>query len=94
MTQVADETLFQRVDLPGSRIQDEMVFFHQDAGKYYAVGPVGAEIWDFLATPRSFDAICEHLLTRFDVDQSTCEAQVRRFLDELASAKMIELLAN
>lgn len=94
MIEIADEMLFQRIDLPGSRIQDEMVFFHQDAGKYYAVGPVGAEIWDFLATPKSFAAICEHLLNRFEIDQPTCEIEVRKFLDELANTKMIEVTTS
>jgi hypothetical protein len=89
MSAIKADTTIRRVELAGSRIDDEMVFFDQEAGKYYATGSVGADIWEFLDAPRSFAAICDHLLDLYDVDHATCEAQVRGFLSQLLDARMV-----
>jgi Coenzyme PQQ synthesis protein D (PqqD) len=89
MSEINANTVVQRVELPGSRIQDEMVFFDQEAGKYYATGPVGADIWEFLDAPKSFAAICDHLLGMYEIDHATCELEVRTFLTQMSEAGMI-----
>lgn len=90
MSEITAETIFRRLDLPGARIENEMVFVDIDAGSYYATGEVGADIWDFLDAPRSFEAICDHLLGRYEIDRTTCEAEVRAFLAQLLDAHLIE----
>jgi Coenzyme PQQ synthesis protein D (PqqD) len=89
MTEIKPETIFRRVELPGSRIDDEMVFFDQEAGKYYATGPVGADVWDLLSTPKSFAAICAKLQDLYEIDRATCEAEVRAFLVQMLEAGMV-----
>jgi hypothetical protein len=89
MGAIRADTVFRRVELPGSRIQDEMVFFDQSAGKYYATGPVGADIWEFLDAPKSFAAICDHLLNIYDVDRATCETEAGTFLTQMLDARMV-----
>ena len=83
MTEIEEEFVVRRAELPGSRIDDEMVFFNQNSGTYYGTGLVGAVIWDFLDSPRSFGQICDHLLAKFEVEQETCERQVRDFLGDM-----------
>lgn len=89
MSEISADTVLRRVELPGSRIQDEMVFFDQEAGKYYATGPVGADIWEFLDAPQSFAAICEHLLQLYEIDRPTCESEARAFLAQMMEAGMV-----
>lgn len=89
MSEIKADTLLQRVELPGSRIDDEMVFFDQEAGKYYATGTVGADIWDFLDTDRSFAAIVDHLLGLYEIDREPCESEVRGFLVQMLEAGMV-----
>ncbi len=91
MNTIEANTVVSRVDLPGSCIQDEIVFFDQEAGKYYATGPVGDDIWDFLQAPQSFAAICDRLLELYDIDRDTCEGQVRAFIAQMSKAKMLVL---
>ena len=91
MTAIESDTVFRRIERSGSRIQDEMVFFDQEAGKYYATGLVGADIWEFLDEKRSFVAICDHLLGLYDIDRVGCESEVRAFLTQMVDARMISV---
>lgn len=93
MSEITAGTVFRRLELPGSRIQEEMVLVDVDVGKYYATGEVGADIWDFLDAPRSFEAICDHLLGRYEIDRPVCEAEVRVFLAQLLGARLVEIIS-
>jgi hypothetical protein len=62
---------------------EEMVMMSVDAGRYYGLNAVGSRIWELLDAPRSASQICHQILEEFDVDATTCEAEVRRFLGEL-----------
>lgn len=89
MVELGGESVIRRAELPGSRIDDEMVFFNPVAGNYYGTGPVGAEIWEFLEKPRSFTEICSHLLEKFEVDQTTCETQLKSFISEMLNEGIV-----
>ena len=89
--EIGSETIVRRVDLPGSLIQDEIVIFDPEAGKYYATGTVGADIWEQLESPRTFAALCDHLVASYDVDRETCESEVRAFLTQMLDVGMISL---
>lgn len=89
MNELTNATKLQRASLPGSKINDEMVFFNSENGKYYGTGAVGTEIWDCLEQPKSIHEICDHLLSKFDVDRETCEAQVREFVGELLQGGIV-----
>lgn len=83
MREFDSNTVLKRTELPGNFIDDELVLFNHKSGKYFGTGPVGAEIWRFLAEPRSFDEVCNHLLQLFDVDQTTCKTQVTSYMSDL-----------
>lgn len=83
MNEVKPDLVIKRTNLAGSQIDNEMVFFNHQTGKYFATGPVGAEIWAYLDSPRSLSQIYEHLLEMYEVDRSTCETQVKSFVTEL-----------
>lgn len=89
MTQMESATIFRRVELPGSRIDHEIVLFDQQAGRYYATGEIGANIWEFLQIPRTFGEICSHLLESYDVDADTCRSGVQEFLTQMLAAKLV-----
>jgi Coenzyme PQQ synthesis protein D (PqqD) len=78
-----------RRDLQGSRVGDDLVIFDDRVGKYFATGPVGADIWDMLATPLSMDAICEKLLAMYDIDAPTCRTQAEAFLKRMEAADLV-----
>lgn len=89
--QFRPNTLVRRVDLPGSRVRDEMIFFNPEIGEYSAIGEVGIEIWEFLGdSERSVTEICDHLVLSFEVDRETCEKDVSEFLEQLEKAGLLD----
>lgn len=90
LTVIANETVLERAALPGSQVDNEMVFFNHETGSYFATGPVGAEIWSFLGTPRTFQDVCEHLTVKFDVDHETCVNQVGEFLSDMINEGILK----
>ena len=43
---VKPEDVIERADVYASRVKDDLVFFDEQAGQYFATGTVGADIWD------------------------------------------------
>ncbi len=73
-----------------SRVRDDLVFFDETLGKYFATGGVGADIWEIIETPRSIAEICAALLERYEVDAETCRKDTERFVEELLEAGLVE----
>lgn len=90
MIEVSAELVLSRAHIPGSKIDDELVFFNQENGKYYGTGPVGAEIWDVLEVPKSFAEICDHLLEKYDVSRDDCERDVGNFVRDMLAGGILE----
>ena len=85
MTLQPDDVII-RTDAYASRVKDDLVFFDEAAGRYFATGIVGADIWDLIEEPRSLRAICAALMARYEVDEATCATEVERFVEELLEA--------
>ena len=77
------ETRVVRKEVFASTVGDELILFDEDAGAYFATGPVGARIWNLIESERSIADICAVLLDEFDVDSATCESASMEFLREL-----------
>lgn len=90
MIKVDMDLVVKRSEIPGSKIDDEFVFFNRETGSYYGTGPVGANIWDFLEMPKSINEICEHLLSIYDVDRAKCESQVNKFISDMIDAGIVD----
>lgn len=68
----------------------EKVILSVTTGKYYNLGRVGGRIWDMLDQPVTMDRLIDMLTAEFEVERTVCEANVRTFLDQLRSEKLIE----
>ena len=89
MTTYPPGTIVERQEFLGSRVDTEMVFFDQMAGKYFATGPVGADIWDLLESSCTIGAICSQLLGKYEVDPATCAKQVGAFVEQMRQAGLL-----
>ncbi len=56
---------------------------------YFGLEGVGARIWDLCELPQSVETIVAVLITEYDVDESTCSAEVSSFLVEMESANLL-----
>lgn len=91
MGQDSSNALYSRSNVQGSALGDEIVFFDERAGKYFATGSVGADIWALLERPMSMDEICVALMEAYEVDQNTCFEQVSQFLGKMAEINLVEV---
>jgi hypothetical protein len=80
------DSVFVRRQTFSSRIKDDLVFFNEEAGQYFATGSVGAAIWELIEAPRSLNDICTVLMERYEVDEATCQAEAGQFIEELLKA--------
>jgi hypothetical protein len=53
--------------------------------------PVGARIWELIATPRSVRSIRDALLAEYQVDADRCETDLVALLEALRDADLVEV---
>ena len=82
--------LLRRGEPLTAEVDGEVVMFHPTDGTYFALGQVGSRVWELLASPIPVGDLLARLGREFDVDESTCRADVQAFLTELQEAQLVE----
>ena len=83
-------TSFVRSSAPlTADVDNEVVMLDPATSNYFGLERVGARIWDLCEQPQSVESIVTVLLTEYDVDESTCTAEVASFLIELEAANLL-----
>jgi hypothetical protein len=72
------------------RFDDEVVVLHLGAGEYYSLDTVGGAIWERLTGGMCAEEIVGFLLATYDVDEPTACADVKRIVEELLAAGLVE----
>lgn len=92
MTDIARGTIVVASrDQVASDLAGETVLLSMKTARYYGLADVGARIWALVHDPISVSAIVETIMREYDVDPERCEADVVRFLEDLASQGLIEV---
>jgi len=87
------QTIIKRTNKAlASSIDDEVVMFDADAGKYYGLNSVASAVWDMLEEPLSVSEICDQLISQYDVKKEKCIDEVLSFLPELEQKGLIEIV--
>ena len=84
-----DIPLRQSVSAIVADIDGQMVALDIASGVCYGLNRVATRIWQILASPVTGRAICDALVSEFDVLQATCEEQTLDVLGDLLNAKLI-----
>ncbi len=74
-----------------AEVDGELVALHVDNGTCYGFNGTATRIWALIEQPRRLSELKEELLREFDVDPSTCEAELKDLLDELAADGLVEI---
>ena len=80
---VGDDVVFH--DLDG-----EVVLLNLETGVYFGLDPVGSRAWGLIDGRRTADDIVAALTTEYDVDASTCSADVASFLAALRDTGLVD----
>jgi hypothetical protein len=87
---ITGNRLLQRQpDMVFSHIDDEVVMMSIETGEYYGLNPVASRIWELLETPCTFHQLVNMLMQEFDIDETACQKDVMKFLDQLMEKKLV-----
>lgn len=71
-------------------LDEEVVILNIEESLYFGLEGVAACIWNAVSEPTNAAEICRQVMERFDVGEDQCRREVMAFLEELASAGLIE----
>jgi hypothetical protein len=69
----------------------EAAILNLSTGVYYGLDPVGARIWNSLATPQTVAEVWATMLAEYEVDADRCKSDLLALLDRLAAEGLIEI---
>ena len=72
-----------------TELDDELVLMNIDSGRFFALKGTGLSIWNLIDGKRDANAIADALIQTYEVDHTTCLAEVERFLGEMAGAGFV-----
>ncbi len=70
-------------------IGDETVILDPTSGRYFGLDGVGTKVWGMLQRPITRADLVAAVVAEYDVDEATCEGDLRRLLGELDSKGLI-----
>jgi hypothetical protein len=93
MPAVSTDAMFSRRDnvVANDLSATETVMLDIEQGIYFGVRGVGRRIWDRLTSPVTLETLVVELTAEYDVDESTCRAEVAAFLGELREYGLIDV---
>jgi len=84
----------RRSDVICCTVGEETVLLDLASGIYFGLDPVGSRIWSLIERPMPISEIRDELLKEYEVDETTCENEVLRFLNQATERGLIESAAN
>jgi hypothetical protein len=81
-------------DLLVSEFGAELVILNLKDGVYFGLEDVGVRIWNLLQEPTTIPAICDVLVSQYDVDPARCDEDVRALIRALAAQGLVEIRAR
>jgi hypothetical protein len=78
-------------DLLTNEFGTELVILNLRDGVYYGLEDAGTRIWSLLQTPITVAAICDALVSEYDVTPAHCERDVRSLVARLVSKGLAEI---
>jgi hypothetical protein len=73
-----------------THIDDEIVVMGPNDELYYALNPVGTELWNLLELkPHSLEALTEHLQQIYEVTQTQASEDVALFIEHMMDKELI-----
>ena len=88
------EAVFHRLDgLIEAEVDDEILALHVEQGVCYGFNVTAARVWTSLKQPKRLSELQAELLAEFDIDEATCERELREIIDLLANRGLVTIAA-
>jgi len=74
-----------------SDMDGEKVMLSIENGKYYNLGEMGGEIWEYVKEPISIQHLVHSLISKYDVEEDECREQVISFINQLVDENLVKV---
>lgn len=92
MSKITMEAYIRRnKEILSADMAGDTVMMGIEQGEYYGLNAIGTRIWHLLEHDMSVQEICTLLRREYDVSDTQCRDDVRRFLQELFEHHVIEV---
>lgn len=92
---IGPSTVVRRSDDQMScKLNNEIAILNMSKSLYFGLGEVGAFVWDHIATETTVADLCRNVTERYDVEPAQCETDMIEFLQQLASASLLETVSR
>ena len=71
-------------------VEEELVMFDTEAGKYYGLNEVATAIWNRLQNPQTIGSLINSLTAEFEISEEQCRKEVRQFLSDMINRGLVE----
>jgi hypothetical protein len=78
-------------DQVASDLAGETVLLGLRTARYYGLADVGARIWSLVQEPTKVSTIVETIAKEYEVTPERCEADVLKFLEDLATNGLVDV---
>jgi hypothetical protein len=72
-----------------SEVEGEFVALNINKGQCYGMDSIASKVWRLIDEPRSVEEICTTLQAIYDVDPTTCRADVESLLTSLSKEGLV-----
>jgi len=78
-------------DVVATELDGNILLLSPQSWRYLEFDKTGSAIWALLDTPRTLPSLVEALTVMFEVDEATCAADTKSFLDEMNAEGVVRL---
>ncbi len=71
-------------------VEEELVMFDTEAGKYYGLNEVATAIWNRLQNPQTIGSLINSLTAEFEISEEQCRKEVLQFLSDMINRGLVE----
>lgn len=86
----------QSIPIPGDsfcvrEIDEEVIFLAESGDEIHSTDEVGAFVWKAIDGKRSFEDILDLVCKEYEVERDIAQADLERFVDEMAEKGIVKL---
>jgi hypothetical protein len=90
--QLTLDTIIRRSDaVLSTNLGEDVVMMDIEQGAYYGLEAVAARIWVLTEQPVSVGALCERLVTEYQIAPEQCREEVLAFVNELVGRQIVQV---
>ena len=81
----------RRSDVLFAPINEDVLALDETSGQCYSLNEVAGQLWQWIETPQSIEALCARLQEGYEVEPDRCVREVQTVLESLREVGLVEV---